>query len=134
MSKENEERKKILLVDDDVIQHTIVGNMLNDEYDLIKAKSGDEALSHLYNSKFIPDLILLDIFMPHMDGWEVFNRIKAISLLKNVPIAFFTSIKGEEDEKRAYDIGADDFIKKPFEKEDFLKRIKKIIEKAEKQE
>jgi len=125
----SDEKKKILLVDDDEIQHVIVQNMLQDHFGITKAKSGDEALTYLYNSNFIPNLILLDILMPNMDGWEVFNRIRAISLLKNVPIAFFTSVNETSDEQRAFDIGADDFITKPYEKENLINRINKILEK-----
>jgi len=124
------EKKKILFVDDDAIQHAIAENMLKDEYDVFKAKSGNEALQYLYSSEFAPDLILLDILMPDMDGWEVFNRIRGISLLKKVPIAFLTALTESSDEKRAFEIGADDFIKKPYEKEELLSRIKTILEKA----
>jgi len=67
--------------------------------------------------------------MPEMDGWEVFNRIKALSLLKNVPIVFLTAVKTTLEEKRAYEMGAADFITKPYVKEDLLERILKVIEK-----
>jgi putative two-component system response regulator len=123
----DKEKKRILLIDDDEIQHQITGNMLSDKYTLFKAKSGNEALNYLYNGSFVPHLILLDILMPEMDGWEVFNRIKALSLLKNVPIVFVTSVNTTEEEKRANDIGAADFIKKPFTKNDLLERINKVI-------
>ena len=125
-----EEKKKILFVDDDAIQHAIAENILKDEYKVFKAKSGSEALQYLYSSEFVPNLILLDIMMPDMDGWEVFNRIRGISLLKKVPIAFLTALTESSDEKRAFEIGADDFIKKPYEKEELLKRIKVILDKA----
>jgi len=125
-----DEKKKILFVDDDEVQHIICGNMLSDKYEIYKAKSGTEALNYLYSSGFIPNLILLDILMPEMDGWEVFNRIKAISFLKNVPIAFITSVNKTEGEKRALDIGAYDFITKPCEKDMLLDRIEKILEKS----
>jgi CheY-like chemotaxis protein len=122
-----EEKKKILLIDDDEIQHQITESMLNDEYEVFKAKSGNDALNYLYKGSFVPHLILLDILMPEMDGWEVFNRIKALSLLKNVPIVFVTSVNTTEEEKRAYEIGAADFITKPFTRDDLLERIKKIM-------
>jgi putative two-component system response regulator len=122
-----DEKKKILLIDDDEIQHKIVDNMLSDDYNLFKAKSGNDALSYLYDGSFVPNLILLDILMPEMDGWEVFNRIKALSLLKNVPIVFVTSINTTEEEKRAHEIGAADFITKPFTEKDLLERIKKVM-------
>ena len=120
---------KILLVDDDDIQHQIAESMLKKDYEVYKVRSGNEALDYLRDDNNIPDLILLDILMPEMDGWEVFNRVKAISLLKNVPIAFLTSITESTEEKRAYEIGADDFITKPYKKEELLNRVKKILEK-----
>ena len=123
------EKPKILLIDDDEIQHTIVTNMLGDEYQIIYAKSGYDALNNLYNSSFVPNIVLLDILMPEMDGWEVFNRIRAISLLKNVPIVFITSVEESTEEKRAFELGAADFIKKPYEKENLLDRIGKVLNK-----
>jgi PleD family two-component response regulator len=124
------EKKKILLVDDDEIQHEIVENMLRDEYEIFKAKSGSEALKFLYNNSVVINLVLLDILMPEIDGWEVFNRMRALSLLKKAPIAFITSINEPEEEKRAFVMGAADFIKKPYEEEDLKNRIKKILDKA----
>jgi putative two-component system response regulator len=123
----DEEKKNILLIDDDEIQHQIAENMLKDEYKVFKAKSGNEALKYLYNGDFVPCLILLDILMPEMDGWEVFNRINALSVLKNVPIIFVTSVSTTEEEKKANEIGAADFIIKPFSKDVLLERIKKVI-------
>jgi CheY-like chemotaxis protein len=120
-------KKKILLVDDDEIQHKIAENMLQEQYDVFKARSGNEALYYLYKNEFLPNLILLDILMPEMDGWEVFNRIKAISLLKNVPIAFLTAVSEAAEEQKAFAIGAKDFITKPYEKEALLERIDKIL-------
>ena len=125
-----DEIKKILFVDDDAIQHAIAENILKDEYEVFKAKSGSEALQYLYSNDFVPNLILLDILMPDMDGWEVFNRIRGISLLKKVPIAFLTALTESSDEKRAFEIGADDFIRKPYDKEELLTRIKTILDKA----
>jgi len=127
---DNIEKKKILLVDDDDIQHIIIENMLHDEYEIFKAKSGNEALKFLYNNSVVIDLVLLDILMPEIDGWEVFNRMRALSLLKKAPIAFITSINELAEEKRAFDMGAADFIRKPYEEEDLRNRIKNILDKA----
>jgi len=124
-----DEKKKILLVDDDEIEHDIAKNILSDKYEVYTAKSGKEALNYLYNSGFIPSLVLLDILMPEMDGWDLFNRIKAISFLKNVPIVFLTSMNKAEGEKRAHDVGADDFITKPYESDKLLGRIEEILNK-----
>jgi PleD family two-component response regulator len=121
------DKKKILFIDDDEVQHIIAKNMLSEKYEVFKAKSGNEAFTYFKDSNTVPNLILLDILMPEMDGWEVFNRIKAISLLKSVPIAFVTSLKDTTEEEKAFSIGAADFIKKPFEKEYLMDRIQKIL-------
>lgn len=119
-------KKKILMVDDDVIQLEIAQAILQNTYEVYTAKSGQEALAHFFKG-LSPDLILLDIVMPNMDGWETFNRIRAISLLKDVPIAFLTSVDGAAAEKHALEMGAADFITKPYKKSELLNRLKHLI-------
>jgi len=127
---DNIEKKIILLVDDDEIHHEIMENILRDDYEIYKASSGNEALKIFYNKNIVIDLVLLDILMPETDGWEVFGRMRALSLLKKTPIAFISSINEPAEEKRAFDMGAADFIRKPIEEEDLKKRIKNILEKT----
>jgi DNA-binding response OmpR family regulator len=67
--------------------------------------------------------------MPNMDGWEVFNKIRGISLLKNVPIVFLTGVTEIAEKNRAVEIGAADYILKPFDRGDLMKRIKEILKK-----
>ena len=122
--------KKILLIDDSEIYIEVALNILKPQYDIIAAISGNEALSFLANG-FIPDLILLDILMPEMDGWETFNLIKGISLLRDVPIAFLTALDSEAKKDHAAIIGASAFITKPFEKEVLLEKVNAIIQKHE---
>ena len=120
-------RKKILMVDDDTVQLAIAKNLLQEDYEVMTVNSGQKALK-LFSGGFVPNLILLDILMPEMDGWEVFKLIKAMSLLHDVPIVFITSLHGEADESNAYKIGAADYIKKPFDGGELIKRIKGILE------
>jgi putative two-component system response regulator len=120
-----ESKKNILLVDDDEMHLSTAEMFLEDEYEIHKAMSGEEALKYLYNNEFTPDMIMLDIIMPGMDGWEVFKRIKAIGLLKNVPIVFLTSI--EDEKERARELGAVDYITKPYNKEFLKNTISKIL-------
>ena len=126
------EREKILLIDDDDIQLQTVEFFLKDEYEIYKALSGDEALQYLNNNEFIPSLIMLDILMPKMDGWEVFSRIRAIDKFKNVPIAFLTSAEGEKERKRARQLGAVDYITKPYNMTELRSRIKDILKNKRK--
>jgi len=120
--------KKVLVVDDNDIHLLIVDGILKGKYETTTAKSGKEALA-IISKGYIPDFILLDVLMPEIDGWETFNKIKGVSLLRDVPIAFFTSLDGEKEKRYAAQIGAVDLITKPCEGEELLKRIKNILEK-----
>jgi CheY-like chemotaxis protein len=124
--KEVKEKKKILLVDDDEVFLDLGKLILESEYEVIPVKSGKEALKLLLQG-LVPNLILLDILMPNMDGWETFNRLKTIVFLQKVPIAFVTSLSTEEDEKQAYELGAADFIRKPYIKGDLLDRVEVLV-------
>jgi methyl-accepting chemotaxis protein/CheY-like chemotaxis protein len=122
------EKQKLLVVDDDGIHIDIAKTVLSDEYDVSTARSGKEALGLFYQG-LVPRLILLDIVMPDMDGWDTFSRIKAIGGLHDTPIAFFTSSDDPKDKQKAQEMGAVDYIKKPLKKDDLLMRIEKILKK-----
>jgi PleD family two-component response regulator len=123
------EKKKILMIDDDEIHLMTAELFLKDEHEIYKMKSGNEALEYLNNNEFIPDLILLDIIMPNMDGWETFKKIKAIDKLKNVPIVFITSVLGENEKKRAFKMGIVDYIVKPFNMVELKHHINDLLKK-----
>ena len=125
----NRKKKKILLVDDDEIHLQAAEAMLMTKYEIITAKSGKEALECFLQGA-APDLVLLDIMMPNMNGWETFNRLKAISKLKDVPIAFFTGMDEASGKNRAEEMGAADYIIKPYDKKSLMNRVKKIIKKT----
>ena len=118
--------KKILLVDDCEISLDIAKSALIDKYEITTSKSGYEAIGFL-SKGYIPDLILLDILMPEMDGWEAFKVIKGICLLRDIPIAFLTSLDSEKDKKNATSLGAADFINKSFDQEEFVRRIDLLL-------
>jgi len=121
------EKKKILMVDYD--DHpTTTDFLLESEYEICRIPSGTIAIRQLFNREFAPDLIMLDVIMPIMDGWEIFNKIRAIDFLKNVPILFFTSLDEEEEREKAFKLGAVDYIIKPCEEEELKSRIKKALE------
>ena len=119
-------KKKILVVDDSEMDLDLVEILLQDKYTILPTKSGQEALDYLLNYNNV-DLILLDLIMPEMDGWETFSRIEDLGLISHVPIAFLTSVNGEEEQKHAKEIGAADFIVKPYSRKDLLQRIKTIL-------
>jgi len=122
----NTGNKKILIVDDNEVHVAIAENYLQEKYETIAAKSGLEAINILCKG-LMPDLILLDILMPEMDGWETYNKIRGISLLKNVPIVFITSLQGEKEKQYAARLGAADLITKPYDGDKFMETIEKSI-------
>jgi len=122
--KTGDDKKKVLVVDDDDIYLGLAKTALGKDYEVFTAGSGKDALKLFFNG-LIPNLVLLDLIMPEMDGWNAYNRIKGISNLHRVPIAFFTSSDDPEDKALAVKMGAVDFIKKPCK--DLLERVKKLI-------
>jgi len=120
--------KKILVVDDDPDQISTVKYVLEslkNKYEVIGANNGTQCLQ-LLKDKQIPDLILLDIMMPEMNGWEVFNRLKENLSWKNIPVIFLTA-RTDRVAKNAGGFLGDDYIEKPFNKEDLIKRIDDIF-------
>jgi methyl-accepting chemotaxis protein len=118
------EKKKILVVDDDEIHLEMTKGIMGNDYEVITVKSGKNALQ-LFFQGLVPDLVLLDLVMPEMDGWHTYGRIKEISNLHKVPIAFVTASDDPKDKQHARDMGAVDYIKKPCN--DLLTRVEKII-------
>jgi len=123
------EKRRILMVDDDGIHLEMVKEALQNDYDISTAKSGKEALSLIYQG-LVPQLILLDLIMPDMDGWDTYGRIKALSSLYDTPVAFFTASNDPKDMQHAQEMGAVDYIKKPFDPTDLIRRVGKIIKKG----
>ena len=121
-----DEKKKILVVDDDLTHLTATRGILEKDYEVVTVKSGIEAL-HFFYQGLVPSLILLDIMMPDMDGWDTYERIKAISNLHRVPTAFFTASDDPSDRARAQKMGVLDFIKKPVKKTELLDRIGSML-------
>jgi len=122
------EKQKILVVDDDDILLSMAETVLKDDYDVVTAQSGKEALG-LFFQGLVPQLILLDLIMPEMDGWNTYSRIKAIGGLHDTPIAILTASSDPKDLQHARELGAVDYIKKPFSKDDLQNRIEKIFDK-----
>ena len=112
-------RKRILIVDDDAMNLQRTQMLLKQEYHVLLAESGNEALLKLRNEKI--DLILLDIAMPVMDGLETFKRMKEASI--DIPVIFLTASGYEEDVRTAISLGAVNYLKKPFFPDELLKRV-----------
>ncbi len=119
-------KKHILIVDDVTTNLKVAADVLKDNYQLSMAKSGAQALEFLKKAK--PDLILLDVRMPGMDGYETLEKIKSNSETSNIPVVFLTVDDQRESEIKGLKMGAMDFILKPFEPEIMLSRIEKILQ------
>lgn len=118
--------KHILMVDDAATNLRMAAEVLQPYYRLSMAKSGKQALKFL--EKNIPDLILLDIKMPEMDGYQVLERIRLNPKTAAVPIIFLTADTETESEIRGIQMGAIDFITKPFAEDVMLARIEKVLQ------
>ncbi|SCK26575.1 two-component system response regulator [Vogesella sp. LIG4] len=113
----------VLIVDDTPQNITLMSGLLKDHYRTRIATSGERALQAAAMSP-LPDLILLDIMMPGMDGYEVCLRLKANPLLKNIPVIFLTAKTATEDEQKGFNCGAVDYISKPVSPPIVLARVK----------
>ncbi|NTV69171.1 MAG: two-component system response regulator [Azonexaceae bacterium] len=115
--------KTILVVDDTPFNLTLMSAVLKKHYIVREAASGPQALAML-KTEALPDLILLDIMMPAMDGYEVCTRLKADPLTANIPVIFLTANVSSEDEERGFELGAVDYITKPIKQKVVLARLK----------
>ncbi len=122
-------KKIILMVDDVELNHRAAGAVLEDTYELYTALSVAEAFDILMN--VMPDLILLDIVMPKVDGYEMLKLLKANSVFKHIPVIFLTADNRPETEVEGFNCGIVDFITKPFEPIVMKKRIETQIALAE---
>jgi len=117
--------KTILLVDDTIANLDILMELLSG-YDIIDTVSGQEALDIVENEKV--DLILLDIMMPDMDGYEVCQKLKANENSKDIPVIFITAKTDEESIEKAYNVGGSDYVTKPFRPKELLARVKRELQ------
>ena len=104
-------RYRILVVDDDATNILMLNQMLKGDYDVLSATSGRQALELC--RRHLPDLVLLDVMMPEMDGYRVCAELKFDPATQNIPVIFITTRGGIEDEERGFEAGGVDFITKP---------------------
>ena len=118
-------KKKILVVDDTDFNRDLVVQLLEDEYEMVIAENGEEALQKTESER--PDLILMDLGMPVMDGWEATKRLKSSEHLKHIPVIAVTSHAMVGDEIEARKAGCDDYLPKPIDEEALIKKIRRYL-------
>ncbi len=122
----SDQKKKILVIEDDEdIRMVVVTRLTRAGYETIVAADGKDGLRRFYGDR--PDLVVLDIAMPVMDGWQVLERLREVS---EVPVLILTAAIQERDKLRGLRSGADDYITKPFSGEELLARVEVALRRA----
>lgn len=123
-------KKRILIVDDEEhIQELISYHLDSKGYGYLAVGDGSSALEALQEQHF--DLVLLDVMLPGMDGTEVIKKIRTIDNLKSIPVIMLTALGEESDKVIGLELGADDYITKPFSTRELLARIKALLRRSE---
>ena len=122
-------KKRIVAVDDSNVVLKTLKNVLDKEgFELHAFSTGTRALEYLGQKEKIPDLIILDIEMPIMNGYDVLDRIKKIPYLRHVPVIFLTSNNQKKEVMKAVTDGVKDYVVKPIDKEILLKKLYSLME------
>ncbi|MGW8250578.1 MAG: response regulator transcription factor, partial [Anaerolineales bacterium] len=123
--------EKILIVDDDIDTLKLVGLILQRQgYEVTVASSGSQALEMMKTE--VPDLLLLDIMMPEIDGYEVAVQMRSEPMLAEVPIIMFTAKSQLDDKVAGFEAGADDYLTKPTQPRELLAHIKAVLARSSK--
>ena len=126
--EETRAKPLVMVVDDSITMRKVTGRVLErHDYEVNTAKDGVDALEKLHEQR-VPDLMLLDIEMPRMDGYELAEHMKADPRLRDVPIIMITSRTGEKHRQRAFDIGVDRYLGKPYQEAELLAQIGEVLE------
>ncbi|NIA16973.1 MAG: response regulator [Planctomycetes bacterium] len=113
--------KKILIVDDQPVNIEIFQELLEDKYELLAVNSGEQCLESI--KQFAPDVIILDIMMPGIDGYQTCQRIKSDPLYGQIQVMLVSAKASMESRLRGYEAGADDYLSRPFNHEEFLAKV-----------
>lgn len=121
------ERRKILVVDDESRMRKLIKDFLvKNGYDVLEAENGEDAMDAFFENKEII-LVILDVMMPKMDGWEVCREIRKNS---KVPIIMLTAKSGEADELKGFELGVDEYISKPFSPKILVARVEAVLRRS----
>jgi len=117
--------KKILVVEDVELNRDLIVQLLEDDYEILTAADGAEGIRLAEQER--PDLILMDLSLPVIDGWEATRRIKANEALKRVPIIALTAHAMRGDEEKARQSGCDDYLSKPLDEDLLFEKIARFL-------
>ena len=118
-------KKKILIVEDVEMNRDLLVQLLEDDYELAEASDGKEGLEKIGSEK--PDLVLLDISLPEMDGYEVTRAVRADTSIADIPIIAVTAHAMAGDEEKALEAGCNDFLTKPIDEEELWQKVEKLL-------
>jgi sigma-B regulation protein RsbU (phosphoserine phosphatase) len=121
----------VIAEDDETTREVIEFNLTDNGWDVVAFTDGDECWEHLESRiNDPPDLVVLDVMMPELDGLSVLERIRDHDALVDLPVVMLTSRNREEDIVQALDAGADDFVAKPFSEVELVSRVEKVLDEA----
>jgi len=123
--EDNTKRSKVLVVDDQPANVKLITSILKRDYEIIPAYNGKEALEKVDSEK--PDIVLLDIMMPEMDGYEVCKRIKQRDSTRFTPVVMITALSDTVDRIKAMEVDADEFLTKPINNHELIARTKSLL-------
>lgn len=120
------EKKRILVIDDDAMNREVMEAFLSSEnYVVLLASNGEDGLASATQN--LPDAIVLDIRMPDISGYEVCDQLKNKDLTATIPIMIVSGFDSKEDFERGKEVGADDFLTRPFDGDDLLARVRRMV-------
>ncbi len=122
-------KKKILIIDDELSIRMLLENYLGKKYEVITKTDGIEGMRYLEAGN-MPDLIVADIQMPNMDGFEFLKQLKVSGFFKNIPVIMLSGIESSQERVKCLKMGAEDFIVKPFNPEELALRIENLINRV----
>ena len=122
---QNQVKKRILVAEDDPAISDMLVRILSVRYEVHRSRDGNEALAMA--SRVLPNLAILDVMMPGLDGYATAQQLRALPALKNVPVIFLTAKGGAMDVVKGIQSGARFYVTKPFKMEDLLSKVKKAL-------
>jgi DNA-binding response OmpR family regulator len=119
-------KKTILAIDDELSIRMLLENFLSNDFNVVTCNDGQEGLNYLEQGK-LPDLIVTDIQMPNLDGYEFIKNVRASGFFSNIPVIMLSGIESSTERVKCLKLGADDYIVKPFNPEELSIRIENMI-------